>query len=176
MPRCESCNKFVSLDEQEPEVQGVDLQETTVSASVRIANACADCGTDLREATLDMECDISEDWDEHLREVALKCKSCDGEVKPAHYPEGEDGPLCEDCAGEHDHEVCEKNAPEAPEEHELEDPEETNSERVQRTEGKGRGAKTFYGAKVEFTIKCKCGWEHQGELQDDIQASAMDEL
>jgi len=54
--RCPDCNKFVSFDEQEPEVESIEINEDGgVAASVRIVNACADCGTELKEATLDME-------------------------------------------------------------------------------------------------------------------------
>ena len=55
--------------------------------------------------------------------------------------------------------------------------EETSSSRTMRAEGKGRYAKTFYGALVEFTVRCTCEkYEVQGTWEDDIQASAMDEM
>lgn len=60
--------------------------------------------------------------------------------------------------------------------HELEI-EEESSERTNRTEGKGRGRKTFYGASVEYRVNCSCkGFEFAGILEDDIQASGMDDL
>ncbi len=52
--RCPDCNKFVSLDLQDPEVE-IELEGESVKASVRIVRACAECGTALKEATLEME-------------------------------------------------------------------------------------------------------------------------
>lgn len=56
-------------------------------------------------------------------------------------------------------------------------------ELVSRQEGKGRGTKTFYGYRVEFTVTCECdackkkesAFKIEGELTDYIQASSMDE-
>ena len=57
--RCPDCNKFVAFDENEPEVESLEVDEDgNVIASVRIVNACADCGTELKEATLEMESNI----------------------------------------------------------------------------------------------------------------------
>lgn len=56
--RCPDCNKFTSYDDgAEPEVQsGPDVNEdAVVTASVRIVLPCADCGTELKEATFDLE-------------------------------------------------------------------------------------------------------------------------
>jgi len=80
MARCPDCNKFVSIDsEQDPEVN-LDASETGVTGDVQIANACADCGTELRTATLDVNVDAenlqNEDgvtlatWYEGLTEAA----------------------------------------------------------------------------------------------------------
>lgn len=53
-------------------------------------------------------------------------------------------------------------------------------ERTSRVEGKGRGARTFYGASVEIVVNCEdCeGTPVVATLTwaDDEQASAMDEL
>lgn len=53
--RCPDCNKFVSLEQraewdEEPEI---DLTGE-VSASVRFVLDCAECGTEIKETTLDM--------------------------------------------------------------------------------------------------------------------------
>jgi hypothetical protein len=63
--RCPDCNKFVGLEMQDPEVNSLDVEvditdkaagvaTATVTCEVRIVRACADCGTELKEATLDM--------------------------------------------------------------------------------------------------------------------------
>jgi hypothetical protein len=56
---------------------------------------------------------------------------------------------------------------------ELEDAEIT---RTERSEGKGRGAKTFYGAEGTLTVKCKCGFSEDQAWSDECQASYMDQL
>lgn len=130
MARCTSCNKFVSNEENEPEVQdlSVDQDSATVTASVRIVNACADCGEELTEGTLEMEAEL-------------------GSID-AHQKDG----------------------------HEL-SVEEDSTERVGKGEGKGRYRKTFYGAKVDATVKCSCGkFEKSVEMSEYIQASSMDPL
>ena len=56
MPRCNSCSKFVSLEELDPEVQSLDVDnDGTVTAEIRIVNACAECGEELTEAIFDLE-------------------------------------------------------------------------------------------------------------------------
>ena len=65
--RCPSCEKFTSMDEPQCEWDsGPDLEVTDdgaengeasfgLTGSIRITRSCADCGTELKEATLDME-------------------------------------------------------------------------------------------------------------------------
>lgn len=66
--------------------------------------------------------------------------------------------------------------------------EEGNVERTSRTEGKGRGVRTFYGALVEFDVIAKIEGDEtaepktidvertfSGRFEDDVQASSMDE-
>ena len=69
--RCPDCNKFVSFDsEGEPEID-VDVSGTSVVGSARITNNCAECSTELKEASFDISEDIpgAEDHSE-----------CDGEL------------------------------------------------------------------------------------------------
>ncbi|MBU1457050.1 MAG: hypothetical protein KKD01_20235, partial [Proteobacteria bacterium] len=103
--RCPDCNKFVGMDvDNEPEGNGFDIDdEGVLTDSVRIVNVCADCGTELKEANVDLEIDLS-------AEVAAHRAAC--------HVEGDD--------------------------HELEVTDET-LERTERSEGKGRGTRTFYG-------------------------------
>lgn len=54
--RCPDCSKFVGLEEGEPEVDDLDVgADGVVTASVRIVRTCAECGTELKEATFDLE-------------------------------------------------------------------------------------------------------------------------
>jgi hypothetical protein len=62
--------------------------------------------------------------------------------------------------------------------HDL-DIEETGVEVTERSEGKGRGCRTFYGIKVSYDIVCSCTSDkpvYTGTLADECQASSMDEL
>ncbi len=67
--RCPSCNKFVSFDtETEPEVDVEIDEEGTVTGSVRIVNTCAECGEELKEASLELEVDLTEACAAHVNE------------------------------------------------------------------------------------------------------------
>lgn len=63
--RCPDCNKFVPFEQNEPEVE-LDITderdqevekgtEVQVTAQVRLVLACAECGTELKEANLEAE-------------------------------------------------------------------------------------------------------------------------
>lgn len=136
--RCPDCNKFVSFEEVDPEVNDLEVNEDGyVTCNVRIVNACAECGNELKEAVFDIE-----------QENACA----------EHRGKG----------------------------HEL-SIEDTGAERTSRSgyfkKGKfvpayGRYAKTLYGVQVGYAIKCSCSddWTVEGTLEDEIQASGMDEL
>ena len=60
--------------------------------------------------------------------------------------------------------------------------EDVTAERVERSEGKGRGRRTYYGVEVSCTVKCECAEDVADRLvkegvtmEAEIQASAMDE-
>jgi hypothetical protein len=157
MARCPDCNKFVSLDsEQDPEVS-IDVDgEGHVTGSFSIMNACQDCGTEMFTSEFDVNVsasDITRGEDEKTLESFLsecKAKAEEIEKNPDH---GEDLEV------------------------ELE-VEESDMERTSRSEGKGRGTRTFYGARVGFTVKATFRGvtsEFEGSVEDDIQASSMDQ-
>jgi hypothetical protein len=50
-----------------------------------------------------------------------------------------------------------------------------NEERAVRTEGKGRGARTYYGAQFTIKLHCSCGAEWSRDVTAEVQASAMEE-
>lgn len=160
MARCPDCNKFVSLETNEPEEDSIEIDseptatsseeseesegsgaegETVepsenkpeprtghISATYRIVRVCADCGTELKEATIEMEEDV--------------------EIPAGH--EGDD--------------------------HEL----EIEGEAESTEKGGGRYAKSFYGVHVHYTVSCSCGAAGllEGDLEDEVAASHMDEL
>lgn len=65
--RCPDCNKFVSQDLADPEVNDLTIDpEGNVHAEVRVVVTCADCGTELKETNLEMEMDLSDKLKGHL--------------------------------------------------------------------------------------------------------------
>lgn len=90
--RCPDCNKFVSFDSDlDPEVS-IDVDaDGMVSGTVRIVNACDQCGQELKEATFEIDVDLSEemkthilgakengvDFDEHAPECQLEASRTD---------------------------------------------------------------------------------------------------
>ena len=69
MPRCPNCNKFVSVEMAEPEMDTLEYTDGTVTGEVRLVQTCADCGAELAEANLDVEIDA---------EFAHKIETCPG--------------------------------------------------------------------------------------------------
>jgi hypothetical protein len=55
--RCPDCNKFVSFDQQDPEVDAA-VGNSEITGSVRLVLACAECGGELKEANIDFSADI----------------------------------------------------------------------------------------------------------------------
>lgn len=97
--RCPDCNKFVGNDTSaDPEVNDLEVDsEGRVTGSVRIVTACDQCGTELAEATFDIDLDFSEALAEHLDESDkdvqhdLEVSSDDGtrtDRRQTHTPKG----------------------------------------------------------------------------------------
>ncbi len=78
MNYCPACTKFVSLEAGEPEDQGVDLNEGSVSGSVRMALCCADCSQEMHEAEAEAETDFELEHGEDCPEDEdLECSTGD---------------------------------------------------------------------------------------------------
>ena len=70
MPRCNDCNKFVSIEsEGDPELNIDTDGHGNVSGSVRIVNECAECGSELTSATFDVTIDLTKEVEEHIAEM-----------------------------------------------------------------------------------------------------------
>ena len=53
MPRCEDCNRFVSVHQVDPELDIIlnhNKCRISIFGSVRLATCCSDCGAEIREA------------------------------------------------------------------------------------------------------------------------------
>lgn len=53
--RCEQCNKFVSQEPGDVEVQDIAYDGQVISGSVRIVQCCVECNSELKEAYFDLE-------------------------------------------------------------------------------------------------------------------------
>jgi hypothetical protein len=60
---CPSCNKFASLEMQDPEVNDLtlDVDSYMVSAEVRIVRNSACCGDEMKESTFNTETELPEE-------------------------------------------------------------------------------------------------------------------
>lgn len=56
--RCPDCNKFVSYEMGEPDLQDCHLEDNQVFAEVRLVKQCVECSTELEEVTFSIESDV----------------------------------------------------------------------------------------------------------------------
>lgn len=112
----------------------------------------------------DESAEISDDGEQITLTGTVKLTSscCSEDLKSAEIEITEDVAIPEGHAGE---------------EHDLSI--ETEVQGTSKSEGKGRGARTFYGVQFNWTINCSCVPTEPlltGESVDYVQASHMDEL
>lgn len=161
--RCPDCNKFVSFDtDTEPELSLSVDDEGVVSGTARIVNTCAECSQELKEATLDVEIDLSAEVTAHRDEKRAERLADARKEDPAATIDDSDND------GHDGLEIDEESA--------------ERTDRVQRTDRHGkpitksRYMKTFYGADVNVTVKFACGETFDGTDSPEVQAGGMDEL
>lgn len=156
MARCENCNKFTSLNFEDPEMgtfnEYLELDPEdgavrgTVSADVRIYRTSECCGDEKKEANLDLETEVEIDHEKMLPHV----EQVDGKWA---WKSG--------CGVAIDHD----------------DP-------GQVEEGGGRYKKSYFGACVSFTVTCDCQAKskdkteplYEGTMEDKVNAASMDEV
>lgn len=51
--RCPDCNKFVSIEIAEPELE-LEVSDGEVTGTVRLVQICAECNTELAEANIEV--------------------------------------------------------------------------------------------------------------------------
>lgn len=64
--RCPDCRKFVSYGEQDPETNLEVDADGHITGEIRIVLPCGDCGTELKEATFQVEVDAEVESPEDL--------------------------------------------------------------------------------------------------------------
>lgn len=92
--RCGDCNKFVGVDDtQDPELD-LSVDGCRLTGTVRVVNCCAECGTELREASFDIDEDFENEVEAHVQEHTKENPSQfemvneDGEFSRDSYTEG----------------------------------------------------------------------------------------
>lgn len=66
--RCPDCNKFVAYDDAEPEVQSLEVNDDgAVTASVTRTLTCAECGTELKSAEIELNGEPTDEVAAHLK-------------------------------------------------------------------------------------------------------------
>ena len=93
--RCPDCAKFVSFDEPQVEIEQEDLTREeegfTVNVSIRMVLPCADCGTELKDYTEDLDIDIEhscEGTEEEEDTLLIDEPSTSDDYRPAHDKKG----------------------------------------------------------------------------------------
>lgn len=155
--RCPSCNKFVSYDEPQCEVNSVELGDDHIHVSVTVQLNCADCGDTLKDAEIESEAQV-----EHT------CKP-EAERKPEWQPDPDYKPA-EGSANDEEQFEIESDR----------DPEGTSRLQTKDRNGKDiksrRYMKSFYGFTIEPELKCrKCGESFSVTLAGEEQASGFNE-
>lgn len=149
--RCPDCNKFVGLEFQDPEDVNLDMSGEEL--------------TDDGELCLlvSMQC-----------RIVRNCADCGNELKEANLEVSDDEANVESagldkCIEKKGDGYAWKDG------HGDLSISETSVNQIE--EGGGRYAKAYFGAEVEYEVKCKCGEVlHTGTVSDKVAASAMDEL
>lgn len=148
--RCSNCNKFVSYDDPEVEVQdssvdsdasdGTKIIDGGVNVSTRLVLKCVECSTELKEATFELEMPFRHDCSKPVDE----------------REEGAEFQI------------------------DVDDPEATDREETIDKNGRSispRYRKHFYGVNVHVDVTCPfCNLKFDVDGNDEIQASSMDEL
>lgn len=92
--RCDSCGKMVALDLEDPEVEDEKVNNNTnVTGTVNLKRNCAECGGEMKQATLDIDVEVpdacpvgGEGHEEKTVEVELsKLEEGGGRYKKSYY-------------------------------------------------------------------------------------------
>jgi len=149
--RCPDCNKFVSYDEPQCEVNSVEVDDDSVRASVTVQLNCQDCGGTLKDAEIESDFQIdhackpkaerNKDWEP---DQDWKDGDCQFEVEDDGDAEGTSR-------------LQEKDRHGKPIKHH-------------------RYKRAFYGFTLESQVKCrKCGEIFSVSLEGEEQASSFNE-
>ena len=153
---CPSCNKFPSFDISEPELDSLECEGGVVTGSVRLALTTQCCGDEVKESTFEIDLDLSDQILDKLKAAGIENPDLDGENV--------------------EFEVTSESA--------NGDDRYENKDRHGKPIKSMRYMKHFYCVTVGVTVKCtypvkdadSVEVEVDGTWNDEIQASAMDEM
>lgn len=157
---CPSCRHFASQELGEPECD-LDVEAGLVTGSCRIVVVSSCCGDELKESTFDVEIDLAEDFEKAIRKAKQLSAADSVELEEWQF--------------------------------EITSQETENTERWQATKTltkrdgtriekpiPARYQRHFYGAEVKVTVTATDEYgtavSVDGQWQDEIQASGLDEL
>jgi len=149
--------------------------EGNISVECRITQCCAECGTDLKDATITMEFSTTDEGHEDF-EYGHENESVDDDMEDALAATYLLFLLLTEKSEEEIVEALTELRDGFKQEHTYEV--ETNLDNADYSKGKGRGLQTFRGVEGDITVKCSCGWEHTIEVKvedNGVAASSMDE-
>lgn len=66
--RCPNCNKFVGYDEPQVEIQSAEISDDRCVIHARVVLNCSECGSELKDAEIEGETDITHQCDEKTKE------------------------------------------------------------------------------------------------------------
>jgi len=148
-----------------------------------MANRCSSCSKLCALNTEDPEVDF-ESISVDNRGIAIKAsvrlarssECCGDEVKETTF-EPETSLNWSDIPGIEKHYDTKTGEP-LSDDHEL-DIDEGDVNTTERSEGRGRGLKSFYGFEVGYVVRCACDTSealYEGTFEDDMQASHFEEI
>lgn len=168
--RCENCQKFVSYDtEVEPEESNSpELEDGVFTASFTRTLSCAECGSEMKQAEIEVSVDATITEPEDKEEP--ECDICG-------FKESE-------CQGQDDTEAPHDFEPHEEHEHDwqCESDDLQPTERMQTHDRHGKPIKNYrymrryYGVSGTLRATCDCGATAEAAFEADEQASAFDEV
>jgi hypothetical protein len=87
--RCPDCNKFVPFEDEEPDANDLTLEGDTLTGDLEVVQTCAECGTELRRASVSVEVEVEVDpatcvpaedsWCAYCKVAAEQQEKCPGD-------------------------------------------------------------------------------------------------
>jgi hypothetical protein len=144
--RCPDCNKFVSLEMGDPEVESIEVDlDGVVSGDVRLTLICSECGNELSEATISFEDGPVDNIENHISK-----KHADEENKEFELEVEETGIVSTDRYN--------------------------TTDRKGKPIKSFRYKTHYYGFELSYKVTCSCGEEFDDSVSDEERAGSFEQL